>query len=173
MVCILPVRENIKNSFIRVRRLLLDGDNAARALHFFTDYDVVNVYEAKRKSKSLDAHVPQVIVQCLASVQTDTDSIAKVNVSVPNDQCSLQNLAFALTSGKAWIFGVVDAEKGECFQTADLKLDMTNLRAMKHSILRALTILIKIWNTQTGYLIKEGITAYFEQELSPIASQTV
>ncbi|KAH0589876.1 hypothetical protein H2248_000067 [Termitomyces sp. 'cryptogamus'] len=56
----LPISED------RVKNMLLDGENALRGLHFFTGNDVFNVCEAKRVSKSLEAHEPQVIAECLA-----------------------------------------------------------------------------------------------------------
>ncbi|KAG5720614.1 hypothetical protein E4T56_gene4553 [Termitomyces sp. T112] len=133
--------------------MLLDGENAVRGLHLFTDNDVFNVCEAKRASKSLEAHEPQVIAECLAI-------IAKYHASRANDQRSFKHLAFTLTSGEVWIFGVVDAEKRECFRTAELKLNMRDPTAVKHSTLRALMMLIMIWNTQPADVIKEAMTAY-------------
>ncbi|KAG6887143.1 hypothetical protein C0995_001026, partial [Termitomyces sp. Mi166 len=50
----------------RIRNMMLAQDNAVRTLHFFNPNDVLNVYEAKRLSKSLEGHEPQVIAQCLA-----------------------------------------------------------------------------------------------------------
>ncbi|KAH0589865.1 hypothetical protein H2248_000057 [Termitomyces sp. 'cryptogamus'] len=152
LLSILPFHQKAASKD-RVSKVLLEGENAVRGLHFFSDDDVLNVCEAKRVSKSLKAHEPQVIAECLAI-------IAKCNASRANDQRSLNHLAFTLTSGEVWIFGVVDAEKRECFRTAELKLNMTDPKAVKHSTLRALMMLIMIWNTQPADIIKEAMTAY-------------
>ena len=48
--------------------MLVDVENAVRALHFFTSDDVFNICEAKREDNDihLDAHEPQAIAECLA-----------------------------------------------------------------------------------------------------------
>ncbi|KAG6875227.1 hypothetical protein C0993_010225 [Termitomyces sp. T159_Od127] len=45
---------------------VVKGDNAARALYVFTGADTISICEAKRKSKKLEEHEPQVVAECLA-----------------------------------------------------------------------------------------------------------
>ncbi|KAG6896053.1 hypothetical protein C0992_010669, partial [Termitomyces sp. T32_za158] len=45
---------------------VVDGKNAARAIHFLTKEDTFTLCEAKRKELKLYQHEPQVVAQCLA-----------------------------------------------------------------------------------------------------------
>ncbi|KAG6863726.1 hypothetical protein C0993_010522 [Termitomyces sp. T159_Od127] len=45
---------------------MVKGVNAARALRVFTSADTLTICEAKRKSKKLDEHEPQVVAECMA-----------------------------------------------------------------------------------------------------------
>ncbi|KAG6898738.1 hypothetical protein C0993_004690 [Termitomyces sp. T159_Od127] len=149
---VLPSGENVSDE--RVQARLLDSDNAVRSLHFLTDRDTLNIYEAKRASKSLEAHRPQVIAQCLAIM-------AKWNASHYN---RIDKLPFTLTTGTIWLFGIVDSERMSCIMTAEMSLDNKALRIAAERkdpsdrSLQALMTLILIWSTQPGDVIKAAMT---------------
>ncbi|KAG6867125.1 hypothetical protein C0993_006556 [Termitomyces sp. T159_Od127] len=140
----------------RVEQKLLQNDNSVRALHFFSDKDTLNIYEAKRAGESLKAHEPQVIAQCLAIM-------AKWNAS--HDACErINKLPFTLTTGAVWLFGVVDWERKTCVRTAEMSIDIHALRiATKRKgssdrSLQALMTLILVWSTQTGDAIEAAMS---------------
>ena len=62
-----------------------------------------------------------------------------------HNQRLLRSLAFTLTNGEVWLFGVVDAEKKACFRTTEVKVGMGDIKYVDASTLRALMTLIMIW----------------------------
>ncbi|KAG6884216.1 hypothetical protein C0993_000347 [Termitomyces sp. T159_Od127] len=131
ILSVLP-SEEVAISDERVRKTLLENDNAARALHLFTKRDTFNIYEAKRASTSLKAHESQVIAQCLA-IASHHDHLMK-------------KLPFTLTTGAVWLLCSRLGENAERNDPSDQSI-------------QALMTLILIWNTQSGDVIEAAMSS--------------
>ncbi|KAG6868633.1 hypothetical protein C0993_000223, partial [Termitomyces sp. T159_Od127] len=120
---------------------VVKGENAVRALRLFTCGDSLTICEAKRRSKNLYEHEPQVVAECLA--------LSRKLRSIPGSKTrfSITKVGFTLTTGIVWIFGLVDTEKCQYHKTAEIKIDLAELSNQEKASkrLRALMILILIW----------------------------